>query len=766
MKSKHLKISFGLFWALCMIFVMSPASFAETVSSPELSSYTFMVYLNGTDLESEDQGDGTVAGAGSNDLDEMMAIGSEPGVLNVVVQTGGTKQWRNTSISPETNQRWYIKNNEMELIEDVGQVNMAEPETLKDFIIWTATEYPAEKYVLALWNHGGGAHGGYAHDELFEDKSTLSLADIRTALEQASGQSGIAFELIGFDACLMATIETAYIVSPFTKYFIGSEETEPGHGWNYTPIFQKILDDPTISGDKLGEAIAQGFREQALEWDTADETTLSVINAKKIGPVIEALEALVSKAGTDIDEPAAYVEFAKGRNKAEDYGNSGGAHGDSTDMVDIGNLAKQLQNQHPEETSNIISALNNAVVFNLTPPEKKPNATGLTVYLPCKDKEGFEDKLTNYKEINFSPVYTEFIEKYGQIVVSDTTGVELEDSNPASTSDQENSTAGSSNILSSAASAYNGEDITLPSKSFSNSNIRVINFNKPVDANTIFINENIYITNDKNGTSTPFLIEKYELTDNNTKLTLTTKDYFEPGETYSIYIKKDISSKEIKSTDGKTLKDNYKMVFTIISEDRFEIKIKESDISKVNMIYSVLGQYYDNNTKIRFLGMDNDVDFDETTGIVRDNFDGTWVQLGGQFVSLFLMDENDGKYSYSVPIKLNGQDMDLQIIYDTNTETTSILGAWKGIDPDTGLSDRNIIKLKAGDIITPMFYSYDLVTDKDEDIPGEPFTVQDPTKLELQGDYLPQGEYLYGFYIEDIAQNDTCSEFVDISLLD
>lgn len=184
------------------------------------------------------------------------------------------------------------------------------------------------------------------------------------------------------------------------------------------------------------------------------------------------------------------------------------------------------------------------------------------------------------------------------------------------------------------------------------------------------------------------------------------------------------------------------------------------------MIYSVLGQYYDNNTKIRFLGMDNDVDFDETTGIVRDNFDGTWVQLGGQFVSLFLMDENDGKYSYSVPIKLNGQDMDLQIIYDTNTETTSILGAWKGIDPDTGLSDRNIIKLKAGDIITPMFYSYDLVTDKDEDIPGEPFTVQDPTKLELQGDYLPQGEYLYGFYIEDIAQNDTCSEFVDISLLD
>ncbi|MQL51096.1 hypothetical protein GFC01_02200 [Desulfofundulus thermobenzoicus] len=63
-----------------------------------------------------------------------------------------------------------------------------------------------------------------------------------------------------------------------------------------------------------------------------------------------------------------------------------------------------------------------------------------------------------------------------------------------------------------------------------------------------------------------------------------------------------------------------------------------------------------------------------------------------------------------------------------------------------------------------MFYYYDTATDKDGDVPGEPFTVQDPSKLELEAEYLPPGEYLYGFYIEDIAQNETCSEFVDISL--
>jgi len=435
MKSKCLKISFVLILALSMFFMMLPASLAENGDNPQPAGYTFMVYLNGTDLESKEGDDGTIAGAGSNDLDEMMAVGSQPGVLNVVVQTGGTKKWRNPKINPETNQRWLIKNNDMELVQDVGQVNMMQPDTLKDFIVWAATSYPAEKYVLVLWNHGAGAHGGYGVDELFESKS-LSLAEIRAALDEASRQTGKTFELIGFDACLMATIETAHTVSPYTNYFVGSEETEPGHGWNYTSILQSIVDDPSLSGDKLGEAIARGYREQAVEWGDEDETTLSVVDVSKIGPVIEALEALVKKAGTDIEAPETYVAFAKGRNKAEDYGNSGGAHGDSTDMVDIGDLAEQLKNQYPDEAANITDTLKNAVVFNLDPPAKKPNASGLTVYLPCKDKNGFEDKLFEYQTINFSPVYTEFVEKYGQKILDDTTGVQLEDPNPADEGEQ------------------------------------------------------------------------------------------------------------------------------------------------------------------------------------------------------------------------------------------------------------------------------------------------------------------------------------------
>lgn len=44
------------------------------------------------------------------------------------------------------------------------------------------------------------------------------------------------FAFIGFDACLMATVETANMLVPHADYMFASEETEPGYGWDYTEI--------------------------------------------------------------------------------------------------------------------------------------------------------------------------------------------------------------------------------------------------------------------------------------------------------------------------------------------------------------------------------------------------------------------------------------------------------------------------------------------------------------------------------------------------
>jgi hypothetical protein len=104
---------------------------------------------------------------------------------------------------------------------------MTKPDTLSGFIQWCAQNFPANRNMLIFWDHGGGSVSGYGYDQKFPRPVPCPWAGIDTAL--AAG--GVKFDFIGFDACLMATMETALMTSQYADYLIGSEETEPGVGW-------------------------------------------------------------------------------------------------------------------------------------------------------------------------------------------------------------------------------------------------------------------------------------------------------------------------------------------------------------------------------------------------------------------------------------------------------------------------------------------------------------------------------------------------------
>lgn len=92
----------------------------------------------------------------------------KPGTVNVVIQTGGCKEWHTDKlgmdISAEKLQRWKFKaapanddggsDSEFEMVEEAPLASMADPETLTDFIRWGVQKYPAKKYALILWDHG------------------------------------------------------------------------------------------------------------------------------------------------------------------------------------------------------------------------------------------------------------------------------------------------------------------------------------------------------------------------------------------------------------------------------------------------------------------------------------------------------------------------------------------------------------------------------------------------------------------------------------
>ena len=136
---------------------------------------------------------------------------------------------------------------------------MSSGDTLVDFVTWAAQNYPADKYVLILSDHGMGWPGGWSDPDPGRQGQqvdrqvpleaaigdNLFLNELDAALAKARQQAGIdKFELIGLDACLMGHVEVMDALAPHGRYAVFSQETEPSLGWAYTAFLSSLAQNP------------------------------------------------------------------------------------------------------------------------------------------------------------------------------------------------------------------------------------------------------------------------------------------------------------------------------------------------------------------------------------------------------------------------------------------------------------------------------------------------------------------------------------------
>jgi len=224
------------------------------------AEWTVMVYLDAdNDLES----------AGIDDINEMEIVGSTPEV-NIVVQADripgydiSNSDWTNT-------RRYYITQDfdpyqiSSDLKSELGELNMGDPQTLIDFANWATINYPAKKYLLVIWNHGGGFRSpAYtAKDIAWDDTSgrdRITMPELEYALSIISAQMGKNIDIVGMDACLMAMTEVAYQIKDYAYIMVASEENEPGDGWPYDTILAQLVANPLISPVQLAVDIVDRY---------------------------------------------------------------------------------------------------------------------------------------------------------------------------------------------------------------------------------------------------------------------------------------------------------------------------------------------------------------------------------------------------------------------------------------------------------------------------------------------------------------------------
>ena len=194
---------------------------SETESEPDpepaKGSTSLFIYLCGSDLETK-QSIATIA------IKELLTA-EVPDDMNIIIQTGGAKKWRNFDISPEVSQRYEVKNGELKLIESLSEnKNMGDAATLADFASWCDTNYRSERNMMILWDHGAGSARGVCFDEIYS-YDPLTLTELNEAFSKADLKSK--YDILGFDACLMATFETAISVKDYADYMIASQDIEP-----------------------------------------------------------------------------------------------------------------------------------------------------------------------------------------------------------------------------------------------------------------------------------------------------------------------------------------------------------------------------------------------------------------------------------------------------------------------------------------------------------------------------------------------------------
>jgi len=235
------------------------------------AEWTVMIYLDA---------DNNLESAGIDDINEMEMVGSSSDV-NIVVQVDripysvlaannegyaddiSNGNWINT-------RRYYITQDfdpfqiSSQLKSDLGELNMGDPQTLIDFTNWAVTNYPAKKYLLVIWNHGGGFRSPAftTKDIAWDDTSggdKITMPELEYALSAISAQIGEKIDIVGMDACFMAMTEVAYQIKDYADILVASEESEPFNGWPYDTILGELAGNPLISSEQFAADIVDKY---------------------------------------------------------------------------------------------------------------------------------------------------------------------------------------------------------------------------------------------------------------------------------------------------------------------------------------------------------------------------------------------------------------------------------------------------------------------------------------------------------------------------
>ncbi len=375
--------------ALALIGCGGGGSSDDSHINPEPErKWTYMVYI---------AADSDISAAAKLDINEMEMVGSG-GDVNIVIQVDFSPD-----DSPgDASRGKVIQDSNQGIISSdlvgIGKKDMTDPQTLTDFIIWAATNYPAQHYALVLWSHGAGWKStdysfattkGMIKDDTDAPGEIMSLQDLAGAVLS----SGVSLDLINFDTCLMAMYEVAYEFRGLAETITFSEERYPIFGDAYDAILRELTLNPDMGAYDLAQTITSECRQYYAS--IGQTMTKSAVDMSYIDQLHARLISLADVMYTNMEAERSNIQSARDESLSYDF----------PDQHDLGDFLEKLE----ENTDNIdleaailqvretMSALViSNEVFAGSPINEIYRSEGLAVFLPTVDQVS-DSELARYE---------------------------------------------------------------------------------------------------------------------------------------------------------------------------------------------------------------------------------------------------------------------------------------------------------------------------------------------------------------------------------
>ena len=295
------------FLALVLVLgSVAPASAQE--------SWAVYMYFCGSDIETNDA-------YATENLKELFKV-QLPEEVTFFIQTGGTKKWHLKGVPNDKLGRFVYDSKGFREIMTLPDASMGKKETLTEFLAFAGEHFPADHRMVVFWDHGGGSIDGFCQDEKTMD--VLSLNDLQYALEHSFGPEPAEppLEMVLFDTCLMASLETANSLQGYSKYLVACQELMPDYGTDYKGWAGAIARNPALKGSELGRIICDTFMKRCAKYGGEEMVNMSLLDLGRLPALNAAYEKLGQAALRKASESPKtfFTGLDRASNTVENYG--------------------------------------------------------------------------------------------------------------------------------------------------------------------------------------------------------------------------------------------------------------------------------------------------------------------------------------------------------------------------------------------------------------------------------------------------------------